>query len=172
MKPPVQHPPYLDASTRAAGGKHGGNETIRTQPNPTLPNKHFLCFAQIPSTVCRSLFEYLRSLFSACRFVLLCLQTLKRQHHVGYCCVWASLIECSFIFWIISSTPISHNIYLKSWNWVFYVNVKDHINANECWLGKYYAAHMKRYSMHLLFFITGAVSWFKCLLSKSSVPFI
>lgn len=52
MKPPVQHPPYLDASTRAAGEKHGGNETIHTQPNPTLPNKLFLCFTQIPTTAC------------------------------------------------------------------------------------------------------------------------
>lgn len=39
MKSPVQHPPYLDASSRAAEGKHGANETIHTQPNPTLPQQ-------------------------------------------------------------------------------------------------------------------------------------
>lgn len=35
MKAPVHPPPYLDASTRAAGGKHGGNDTHTAQSHFT-----------------------------------------------------------------------------------------------------------------------------------------
>lgn len=149
----MHHPPYLDASTRAAGGKQGGNE-ITHIADPSLPNKRFLCFTQIPAAACLSLFKYLRSLFSACRFVLWCLLTPKRQRSVCYSCVWASLMQHNSLFGPFPAPPFQNDTYFKCTICVICGNVKDRINANASWLAQQ--------------LIWKHIVWLSCLCSCSS----